>query len=118
MFLRKLLFWKRFEIDPYPVRDTVVFKNGDKEIELTVKSDGGEIVRKIQKANVRLSNITDKSTDEEKQSVSFALASSIFGDDQAKKLCSFYDDPVTIVTVCGRYFKERLSKKIAKAQKK
>lgn len=113
------MFWqKRFEINPYPVRDTVVFVNGDKKIELTVKSDGGEIVRKIQRANVRLSAVTDKSSEEEKQSVSFALASSIFGDDQARKLCSFYDEPVTVVTVCGRYFKERLSKKIAKAQKR
>ena len=112
------MFFRRFEINPYPVQDKIVFRNGDETLELAVKSDGGEIIRKIQKANVRLSGVNDKSSEEEKQSVSFALASSIFGDDQARKLCSFYDDPVTVVTVCGRYFKERLSKKIAKAQKK
>ena len=38
--------------------------------------------------------------------------------EQGDALCRFYEDPLAVVTACGLYFRERLSKKITKAQKR
>ena len=47
------------------------------------------------------------------------FAAVIFGKEQAAQLMAFYaDDPGCVITVCGRYFKERLAGKINKAQRK
>ena len=47
------------------------------------------------------------------------FAAVIFGNEQAEKLLAFYaNDPVCVIDVCGKYFKERLADKIAAVQKK
>ena len=114
-----MFFKKSFEIDPYRVKDNVVFKNGDESLNLFVKADDGLIVATLQKINKRLSALNEVSTPEEKENVALAFASCIFGDEQADKLMNFYArDPVVVIAVCGQYFKERLSKIITKVQKK
>ena len=114
-----MFFKKSFEIDPYRVKDDVVFRNGSESLNLFVKADDGLLVATLQKINKRLSSLNDASTAEEKENIAFAFASCIFGDEQAEKLMNFYDrDPVVVIAVCGQYFKERLSKIITKVQKK
>ena len=108
----------RHEINPFPVSDKVTFRNVDKTLKLTVRADASTIVLGLKRVNERLSALTDESPDEEKAAAARMCAGVLFGDAQADSLCRFYEDPLAVVTACGMYFRERLSKKITKAQKK
>lgn len=108
----------RHEINPFPVSDKVTFRNVDKTLTLTVRTDASTIVLGLKRANERLSALTDESPDEEKAAAARMFAGVLFGDAQADSLCRFYEDPLAVVTACGMYFRERLSKKITKAQKR
>lgn len=108
----------RHEINPFPVSDKVTFRNVYKTLSLTVRTDASTIVLGLKRANERLSALTDESPDEEKAAAARMFAAVLFGDKQADSLCRFYEDPLAVVTACGMYFRERLSKKITKAQKR
>lgn len=108
----------RHEINPFPVSDKVTFRNVDKTLSLTVRADASTVVLGLKRANERLSALTDESPDEEKAAAARMFAAVLFGDEQADSLCRFYEDPLAVVTACGMYFRERLSKKITKAQKR
>lgn len=108
----------RKAINPFSVTDKVSFKNMDKTMTLTVKADATALVVNIKKAYDKLSTVNDKSTDEQKMDAARMFAYSIFGQAQGDALCEFYEDPLTVITVCGMYFKQRLADKITKAQKK
>ena len=107
----------RKEINPYSVTDKAIFRNGDKTLTLYVKADAMNLVLNLKKAQDKLSPITDESTDEEKTEAARMFARSIFGKD-GDKLLEFYKEPLTVITVCGMYFKDQLSAKITKAQKR
>ena len=108
----------RHEINPFPVSDKVTFRNVDKTLSLTVRTDASTIVLGLKRANERLSALTDESPDEEKAAAARMFAAVLFGNEQGDSLCRFYEDPLAVVTACGMYFRERLSKKITKAQKR
>ena len=108
----------RHEINPFPVSDKVTFRNVDKTLKLTVRTDASTIVLGLKRANERLSALTDESTDEEKAAAARMFAAVLFGNEQGDSLCRFYEDPLAVVAACGMYFQERLSKKITKAQKR
>ena len=113
MFFRKM----KSEFTPYPVSDKVTFRNVDRVLQLTVKADGGQIVRKLKQAQERLAAENEHSTEEERLETARFFAASMFGDDQAQKIVDLFDgDPLAIVSVCGDYFGARLSKIITKVQ--
>ena len=111
------MFFRR-EINPYPVSDKVTFRNVDKTLKLTVRADASSLVIGLKKANDKLSGMTDDTPEKERAEAARLLAATIFGQEQGDALCRFYEDPLAVVTACGLYFRERLSKKITKAQKR
>lgn len=113
------IFNRGYEINPYPVCDKVVFRNMEKTLVLTVRADSTLIVSNLNKVNKRLNAINDDTSETEKGKIAEAFASAIFGNEQAEKLLQFYDnDSLAVITSCGKYFQNRLSKLITKAQKK
>lgn len=107
------------EINPFPVTDKVTFRNVDKTITLTVKADGSSLITGLKHVNDRLSKMTDETPENERTEAARMFAETIFGKEQGGRLFDFYGgDALAIVTACGMYFRERLSKKITKAQKK
>lgn len=111
MFFRK-------EINPYSVSDKVTFRNVDKTLTLYVRADAASIVVGLKNAQERLRGLTDETPADERTAATLSFAGAIFGADQARQLLDFYGEPLTVLTVCGQYFKERLGKKITKAQKR
>lgn len=113
------LFRRGYEITLHRVHDTVTIREGDERLTLTVNGDAMRMVAGLNKAQAKMHSINENSTDEEVRSCAEYFAAVLFGKEQADKLMAFYaDDPGCVITVCGRYFKERLADKIADAQKK
>ena len=111
MFFRK-------EINPYSVSDRVTFRNVDKTLTLYVRADASSIIVGLKSAQERLKALTEDTPEDERTAATLAFAGAIFGADQAQQLLDFYGEPLTVLTVCGQYFKEFLGKKITKAQKR
>ena len=114
---------RRNEFTPYTVTDKVVFRNLDKTIPLTVRTDADTLVHNLNKVNKRLTTITAETPVPEQVEIAHDFAAGIFGTDQADKIVVFYggDDEATaknVIKVCGDYFSARLAKKITKAQKR
>ena len=113
------MFFHRNVINPYSVTDKIAFRNVDDTLKLVVRADAASLVTGLKKVNERLSQMTDETPEEERLSVALFFAETLFGTTQAVNLCRFYEnDSLAIINVCGMYFRERLSKKITKAQKK
>lgn len=108
----------KYEINPFSVSDKVRFRNVDKVLDLTVRADAGQLVADLKKAQDKLSTVNEESQECEKVNVARYFAKSIFGEEQADRLVDFYNEPLTVISVCGEYFKTRLSKLITKAQKR
>lgn len=109
----------RHEISPYSVTDKIIFRNVDKTLSLTVRTDASSIVLGLKKVNDRLSQMTDETPESDRLMAARFFAVTLFGEDQGNRLCVFYhDDPLAIINACGMYFRERLSKKITKVQKR
>lgn len=111
-----MLFKK--EISPYTVEDKAVFRNVDKTLTLYVRGDAASFVVGLKKAQDKLSEITDESDECERVNCARFFARTLFGEEQGDRLVDFYNEPLAVITVCGMYFKDRLAKKITKAQKK
>lgn len=106
------------EINPYSVSDKVTFRNVDRTLTLFVRDDAAALVSRLTKAQERLSQITQEANDEERYNAARFFAQAIFGPEQGDQLFGFYGEPLAVINVCGIYFKQRLGKKITKAQKK
>ena len=110
--------FRKNEFSPYSVEDKVTFRNVDEKLTLYVKGDAAAIVVGLKKAQEKLQEISDESDECQQFNCARFFAQTLFGEDQGNMLVDFYNDPLAVITVCGQYFKERLSKKITKAQKK
>lgn len=108
----------RKDITPYSVEDKVTFRNVDKTLTLYVRGDAASFVVGLKKAQEKLTEITDDSDECERVNTARFFARTLFGDEQGDQLVDFYNEPLAVITVCGMYFKDRLAKKITKAQKK
>ena len=106
------------EINPFNVTDIVTFRNLEKSLTLTVKADASVLVINLKHAYDRLASQNDDTDEKEKAAAALDLASTIFGQEQGERLCRFYEDPLYVITACGKYLRDRLTKKITKAQKK
>jgi hypothetical protein len=101
------------------VHDTITVREGNERLTLTVNGDAMRMIAGLNKAQQRMKAITENSPDDEVKDVAEYFAAVLFGKEQAAQLMAFYaDDPGCVITVCGRYFNERLAGKISAAQKK
>ena len=113
------MFFNKKEINPYPVSDTVRFRNVDKTLTLTVRTGASSVVLGIKKAQERFKTLNDQSPETERAAAAKEFAEAMFGGEQAERLIQFYDnDSLAVVNACGMYFSNRLTKLITKAQKK
>ena len=110
------LFKKEF--NPYTVSDKVTFRNVEKTITVYVRSDATSLIVNLKRAQEKLKELTDQSSEKERMEAARVFASAIFGEKEGDRLCKFYGEPMAIVSVCGIYFDERLKDKITKAQKR
>lgn len=117
-FFQRLKKQHAHEIDPYPIRDTAVFRNTEETLTLKVSGDPSVMVVNLNKAQARLSALNDQSSEEEQREAVLFFAESIFGKEQAAALMDFYGDPLIVMTACGRYFQDYLSGIIIRAQTK
>ena len=108
----------RKEINPYSVSDKAVFRNVDKTLTLYVRSDATSMIVNLKQAQEKLKELTNESDECERMNAARFFTKAIFGEEQANKLCDFYGEPLTVVSVVGMYFDQQLKKKITKAQKK
>ena len=112
------IFHRDTEINPFPVSDTVRFRNVDKTLTLQVKSSASAIVVAIRKTQETLGKMTDDTPEQERKDAAVKFAEAIFGHEQAVQLMDFYNnEPLTVISACGMYFSKRLGKIITKAQK-
>lgn len=101
------------------VHDRLLVREGDEKLMLTVNGDAMRMVAGLTRAQQRMKDMTEETPDEEVRNVAEYFAAVIFGKEQAAQLMTFYaDDPACVISVCGRYFKERLAGKITDIQKK
>ena len=108
-----------FQMSLNRVHDTVKVNEGNESIVLKVNGDPSRIIAGLNRVQKTLQDITEDTPDEERKGAARSLAAVIFGDEQAEKLMEFYrDDALCVISICGSYFKDRLSKLITKAQKR
>lgn len=112
MFLKK-----PYEVNPFPVSDKVIFRNVDETLTLTVRADASQLVTGIRRIQLRLESMNEDTPEKERIDLARLFATTIFGEKQGEELCRFYgNEPLSILNACGIYFRERLGKKITKAQ--
>ena len=101
------------------VHDTLKIKEGNDSIILHVNADPRRIVAGLNGVQARLQSINEETPDAERLEHAKVFANVLFGEEQAKQLADFYhDDYGCIISVCSKYFDQRLAKLITKAQKK
>ena len=113
------LFRRGYEMTLNRVHDTITVREGSERLTLTVNGDAMRMVAGLNKAQAKMKGVTEETPDEEVKEVAEYFAAVIFGKEQAAKLMAFYaEDPGCVITVCGRYFSERLAGRITEAQKR
>ena len=113
------LFRRGYEMTLNRVHDTVTVREGDEKLTLTVNGDAMRIVAGLNRAQAKMKEIDENAPDEDVIEAAEYFATVLFGKEQAAQLMAFYaNDPGCVITVCGKYFRERLAEKITKAQKK
>ena len=112
-------FFRGYEMTMNRVHDKVTVREGDEHITLVVNGDAMRMVAGLNKAQQKMKELDENSSDEAVKDAAEYFAAVIFGKDQAEKLMEFYaDDPGSVISVCGQYFKDRLAGRISKVQKK
>lgn len=101
------------------VYDTISIKEGGKRLILHVNEDPFRLTVGLSQAQKRLSGITEETPEEDREAIARFFAEVIFGEKQTQELFDFYyGDAVCVISVCGKYFANRLGKLITKQQKK
>lgn len=113
------LFRRNHELTLNRVHDVITIREGDERLKLTVNGDAMRIVAGLNRAQAKMKELDETSPDEAVIEAAEYFATVLFGKEQAGRLMAFYaNDPGCVITVCGKYFRERLAEKITKAQKK
>lgn len=108
----------RYKLTLNRVYDKIRVVENDEKLILVVNADAMRLVAGLMTVQKEMSTYGEMD-DAKKADIAHRFAAVIFGEDQAKKLEDFYHgDPGCVVSVCGKYFSERLNKKLVKAQKK
>ena len=117
--MKKLFPRRGYEITLNRVHDTLRIREDGETLTLTVNGDSLRMVAGLNKAQEKMKALDDNSTDEEIRAAAEYFAAVLFGKEQADRLMAFYaDDAGCVISVCGKYFRERLAGKIAEKQKK
>lgn len=118
--LRRLLAkLKPYSISLNRVHDTVRISEGFDKIKLRVDEDPMRMVAGLNRAQAMLKALTAEDGEDKTHEAALYFAGVIFGEAQARALLDFYrGDAACAVNVCGRYFTERLSGLIERAQKR
>lgn len=113
------MFNRSYKLSLNRVHDTVIVNEGGERLKLFVDSDPMRMVAGLTQAQKLMQKLGDNSTDDEINGAAQYFATVIFGKEQAEQLLAFYhNDAGCVISVCGKYFEGRLSKKITQAQKK
>ena len=113
------MFGKKFTLSMNRVHDSIRIREGSDTLDLSVDADPMRLVAGLNKAQKVLKSVDDNSSEDDIKAAAKLFASSIFGEEQALALLDFYhEDAGCVIAVCGRYFADRLSKIITKAQKR
>ena len=101
------------------VYDTVIVRENGQKMVLHVNADPNRLVIGLTHAQKQLAAIDENTTQEDREKAALYFAGVIFGEAQAKELLDYYrGDSSCVIGICGKYFAERLSKMITRAQKK
>lgn len=117
------LFRRKNEVTLNRIHHTVnVVENGER-LKLVVNADPMRLVAGLSKAQKKLTELVGKDenepTEDEIKEAAEYFAAVMFGREQTEKLMDFYaGDAACVINVCGQIFKEQLTDKINKAQKK
>lgn len=110
---------KPYKISLNRVHDTVRISEGSAALTLTVDEDPMRMVAGLNRAQAMLKAATAEDGEDKTREAALYFAGVIFGEAQARALLDFYrSDAACVVNVCGRYFTERLSGLIERAQKR
>jgi hypothetical protein len=113
------MFKRSHEISLNRVHDSVTFRESDDKLTLKVYGDPMRLTSGLMHVQRNMQGLTDDSPEDEQNAMAKELATVIFGPQQAEQLMEFYhNDAPGVMNVCLQYFKQRLSAKIVKAQKK
>ena len=111
--------FKNREITLNRVYDTIAVREGNTKHILHVNGDASRMSVGLLQAQKRLQTINENTTDAEREEITRYFSDIIFGEEQTQKLFDYYyGDASCVIAVCGKYFAQRLSKLITKAQKK
>ena len=101
------------------VYDNIKIREGSETLSLHVNNDPARIVAGLNEAQKRLKSIDQDTSEESRKEIALFFAAAIFGEEQAKQILDFYyGDSYCVISICSKYFSERLAKKITEAQKK
>lgn len=108
-----------YRISLHRVHDRIKIVEGSDSIVLLVDADPNTMVLQMQNAHEKMQQaLLTGDIDEQKKS-GMMFADAMFGKEQAGKLLEMYSgDVACVVNICQKYFSERLSRIIAKAQKR
>ena len=117
----KRLF-RRNEVTLNRIHHTVTVNENGERLKLVINADPMRLVAGLTKAQKKLTETVNKEpepTEEDMKEAAEYFAAVMFGHEQTEKLMEFYaGDAACVINVCGQVFKEQLSGKISKAQKK
>jgi hypothetical protein len=109
----------KYKITLGRVHDNVEVVEGEEHLILHVDNDPQRIVAGLTVVQARLKAINSDTPEEEIRGSATQFAEVIFGKEQSEKLMEFYhNDSGCVITVCSKYFSERLRHLSTKAQKK
>lgn len=112
------MFLKKYEVSLGIVHDRITVREGADTLDLYVNADPAHVIAGMKRAAEVLKGITVETPDEEITKAALDFAVSIFGTEQAAALMEFYHGSgSSVISICGKYFNERLGKKITEAQK-
>ena len=114
--------FRRNEITLNRIHHTVIINENGERLKLVVNADPMRLVAGITKASQRLTDVVNddkEPTPEELHGAAEAFAAVLFGKEQTEKLFEFYaGDSACVINICSQIFKDQLTDKITKAQKK
>lgn len=112
------MLFKKYEVSLNIVHDRITVREGADTLDLYVNADPAHVIAGMNRAVEALKGITVETPDEEITKAALDFAGSIFGTEQAAALLEFYHGSgSSVISICGKYFNERLGKKITEAQK-
>lgn len=110
---------KKYRISLGNVYDDIEVIRGEQTLRLSVDESPANLVRGLSNAHDTIKGMNADTPKEEWAKAAQDMAASIFGEEQGEKLMDFYNhDPFSVISVCTKYYSDRLRKKITDAQKK